>query len=92
MEISYNERLDLQPLPVNVATATILSRVLQKKVTAEGGHAKAATKVADVIIARLSDDSPSELARLQRLYAQVYTRAELELLALNTFDALRLEE
>lgn len=92
MQIIYSKSLDLQPLPVSATIAARLSRVLQKKIDDAGGREKAVKKAADVIIASSSDDSPSERSRLHVLYAQVYSRIELEGLALNTFDALGLED
>jgi hypothetical protein len=90
MPLQFHESLNVTPLPVDQLTAGVLGRAFAARITAAGGRDNAARAAADAIIARRADEAPSEVGRLQRLFAQVYTRAEIERLMLNTFDSLGL--
>jgi hypothetical protein len=90
MPLQFSESLDLSPLPVDQSTASALGRDFAAKIAALGGRQNAARAAADAILARSASEAPSELVRLQRLFAQVYTREEIERLMLNTFDSLGL--
>ena len=92
MPLEFREALNIAPLPVDETTAGVLGRHYAAGIIAAGGREQAARAAAAAIFARRADEAPSELGRLQRLFAQVYTHAELERLTLNTFDALGLRD
>ncbi len=69
-----------------------MARHYAAAIATAGGRTQAARGAAAQVIARRADETPDEHLRLQRLYAQVYTRAELETLMLDTFDALGLKD
>lgn len=90
MALNFKENLNLSPLPQDEGTAAVLGRDFAAKIVAAGGRQAAARAAATAVLARRADEPPSEHQRLQRLYAQVYSREELEKLMLNSFDALGL--
>ena len=90
MPIEFAEDLVLEPLPVTDLTAAVLARQHAASIAAAGGRMPAAQRAVDAILARPVDEAASEHGRMQRLFAQVYTRAELERLMLATFETLGL--
>ena len=84
------EDLSLSPLPVDERTAPVLYLHFKTNIDALGSRETAASKIVEAIYALPADATPSEQSRLQNLYAQVYTRTELEQLVLNSFAALGL--
>jgi hypothetical protein len=92
MALNFKENLNLSPLPQDEGSAAVLGRDFAAKIVAAGGRQAAARAAATAVLARRAVEPPSEHQRLQRLYAQVYSRIELEKLMLNTFDALGLRD
>lgn len=90
MALDYKEQLNVSPLPLDERSAAVLGRHFAAKIVAAGGPEQAARVAADAVLTRRADEPPDEHHRLQRLYAQVYTRKELERLMRNGFDALGL--
>lgn len=90
MAMEYRTRLRPPPLPMDAATAAAMARHYAEAIAAAGGRAQAAAMAAAKVQARRDDEPPDERLRLQRLYAQVYTRDELETLMLDGFAALGL--
>jgi hypothetical protein len=90
MALNFKESLNLSPLPQDEGSAAVLGREFAAKIAAAGGRQQAARAAATAVLARRVDEAPSEHQRLQRLYAQVYRRDELEKLMLNSFDTLGL--
>ena len=92
MPLQFKEVLNIPPLPVDEARAGMLGRMYATEIATAGGRQQAARAAAAAVMLRTSNEPASEAGRLQRLFAQVYTRAELEQLMLNTFDALGLRD
>lgn len=92
MALNYSKDLSIAPLPLDERTAAELGRDYAAKIAAAGSREQAARLAANTVLARRDDEVPSEHQRLQRLYARVYTRVELERLMLNSFDALGLRD
>jgi hypothetical protein len=90
MAMVYRTRLRPPPLPLDAGTSASMARHYAAAIGAAGGRMQAARAAAAGVFARRADEAPDEHARLQRLYAQVYTREEIETLMLDTFDALGL--
>jgi hypothetical protein len=90
MAMAYRTRLRPPPLPLDAGTSVSIARHYSTAIDAAGGRVQAARAAAVGVFARRGDEAPSEQLRLQRLYAQVYTREEIETLMLDTFDALGL--
>lgn len=88
----FEEDLHIQPLPHDESTALALAAHLHDQVRSLGSRAAVAKAAVDGIHGRLSDTTPSEAGRLQRLYAVVYTREELERLMLDTMDHLGVKD
>jgi hypothetical protein len=92
MALDFKERLTLSPLPLDERASVAMARRYVAGIAAAGGLAEAARVATNAVLARRADETPTEHLRLQRLYAKVYTRVELETLMLNTFAALGLED
>lgn len=92
MALEFKERLTLSPLPLDERASVVMARRYAKGIEAAGGRPQAARAAIDALFARRADEPPSEHSRLQRLYAQVYTRGELETLMLENFRELGLED
>ena len=90
MPIRFKENLTIPPLPLRDIEAAILARQHAASIKAAGSVAEAARIAIDALIEPSSGTLISEHARLQRLYTQVYTRAELEHLMLSVFNSLEL--
>lgn len=85
MPLQFRNELDIPALPVDVAAAGALARQYAADIAAAGSRKAAAKAAVDAVLARPDDEPAGERHRLQRLYADVYTRAELERLVLNSF-------
>ncbi len=90
--MDYRTRLRPPPLPMDAAAAATMARHYAEAIAAAGGRVRAAAIAAAKVSARRDDEPPGERLRLQRLYAEVYTRDELETLMLDSFAALGLED
>ncbi len=90
MTITYDNKLKIPLLPVDARTAALMSNHFREKIIEDGGRNNCITKIVDTILALSPDEQVSEILRLQRLYAQVYSRMELESLVSDTFDDLGL--
>jgi hypothetical protein len=90
MAIAYRERFSIPPLPVDAATASAMGQHFAQKLAQVGGLDALVAKVTDGILTRPAGDPPTALSRLNRLYAQVYTREEIEGLARNTLAGLKI--
>ena len=88
MAFAFRTAVDLPALPVGERAAARAARLVQQRVDAAGSRAAGITAAVDAILAAGPADPPAELLRLRLLYQGAYTRAELERLVENTFDAL----
>jgi hypothetical protein len=90
MAMIYRTRLRPTPLPLEARTAAAMSRHHAAAIAAAGGRTMAARAAIDALLARGGGGPANERSRLHRLFAQVYTREELETLMLDTYGALGL--
>lgn len=92
MPLQHQADLEIPPLPLDAASAAVIARRYAAAIAAAGSAAAAATAAIDAMYARAEAGAVGERSRLQRLYARVYTRSELERLMLNSFAELGLKD
>jgi hypothetical protein len=92
MPLQYKIDLEIAPLPLDATSAAVISRGYAAGIAVAGSAAAAATTAIDALYGRAEAGTVGERSRLQRLYARVYTRAELERLMLSSFGELGLKD
>lgn len=88
MAFAFRTAIDVPPIPVGELAAARAARLVQDRVDAAGSRAAGVAQAVDVIVNANPAAPPSELLRLRLLLRDAHTRAELERLVTNTFDAL----